>query len=119
MPREDGTVIVGALYIEDPKRPVPEEAEAEELFRRITELTEKVAPLVPNLDPALIKNSQILLHSARYSVDVREDKEGGLRIAPDESTSNLLHAYGFGGLGWSVGPKMAKTIVDLAENMHV
>lgn len=35
MPREDGTIICGALYIEDPEHPIPTEQEAEQLKKKI------------------------------------------------------------------------------------
>lgn len=118
MPREDGTIVMGALYIEDPERPIPEEEEANELFIRLGELIKKVQDLVPGLDTGLISNSDVLVHSAGYRVELKEDKGGGARISPDEEITNLLHAYGFGGIGWSVGPRIAQVISSIAEDMH-
>jgi len=70
MPREDGTVVCGALYIENPARPIPEEREADELFERLGETFRKTAPLVEGLEPDFLDNVEILFHSAGYRVEV-------------------------------------------------
>lgn len=117
MPREDGTVVCGALYIEDPNRPVPEAREAKELFDRLGRLLDGVAStgIVDGLKEGLIENSEVLLHSAGYRVEV---SAGGIRVAPDEKHERLLHAYGFGGIGWSVGPHFAQKIAEQAKILH-
>ena len=115
MPREDGTVIAGALYRNNPNRPVPERDEAEELLNRLTELAERTGHMVDGLDKSLFEESNILLHSAGYRVVV---EPSGIRVAPDEKTEHLLHAYGFSGIGWSVGPVFAKKIAAQAVEIH-
>lgn len=115
MPREDGTVIAGALYRENPERPVPAQDEAEELFARLRELAEKTSSLVEGLGPELFTEGEVLLHSAGYRVEL---SGGGIRVAPDEEVEGLLHAYGFGGIGWSVGSAFAKRIANNAVSMH-
>lgn len=115
MPREDGTVVCGALYIEDPKRPLPEAEEAEALKKRLGHLFRETAELVEDLDPELLEHSEILVHSSGYRV---ETVNGGVRIAPDEENERLLHAYGFAGIGWSVGPHFAKKIAAQARQLH-
>lgn len=115
LPREDGTAVCGALYIENPDRPIPEEKEAEELFDRLGQIFHKAAGLVDGLEPDFLDNVDILVHQAGYRVEV----EGvGIRVAPDEANERLLHAYGFGGLGWSVGPHFAQKIATMAKGMH-
>jgi glycine/D-amino acid oxidase-like deaminating enzyme len=115
MPREDGTVVCGALYRENPDRPVPEEDEAEELFTRLTALFHSSEGLVEGLDPDLIAKSEVLMHSAGYRVELGDQ---GIRVAPDEENQRLLHAYGFGGIGWSVGPHFAQKIAEEAQKIH-
>lgn len=117
MPREDGTIVCGALYIENPQRPVPEEEEAKALFERLGKLFKDAAAagIVEGLDPDLLDKSEVLLHSAGYRVEV---EGGGIRVAPDAENERLLHAYGFGGVGWSVGPHFAKKIAKMAQEMH-
>ena len=117
MPREDGTVICGALYIEDSAHPIPEEEEAEELFERLGKLLDAVAKegIVGGLRLGLLEHSEVRLHSGGYRVEL---SDGGIRIAPDEENERLLHAYGFGGLGWSVGPHFAKRIAKQAKELH-
>ncbi len=114
MPRADGTVVFGALYIENPERPVPEAEEAKHLIDRLTLLIRRAASFVEGLDPELLNHSDILSHSAGYRV---ESSTGGMRVAPDEENEKLLHAYGFGGIGWSVGPYFAKKIADMAHEL--
>jgi D-amino-acid oxidase len=117
LPREDGTVVCGALYISDPERPVPEKQEAEELFDRLGKLVESVskAGMVEGLQPDIFEHSEVLYHGAGYRVEL---KSGGIRIAPDEKIVNLLHAYGFGGIGWSVSPHFANKIASEAKKLH-
>jgi glycine/D-amino acid oxidase-like deaminating enzyme len=115
MPREDGTIVCGALYRENPDRPIPKKDEADELFRRLKHIFRESAHLVEGLDPDLLEHSDILLHSAGYRVEVQG---GGIRVAPDKKNERLLHAYGFGGIGWSVGPHFAKQISDQAIGMY-
>jgi len=117
MPREDGTIICGALYIEDPLRPVPEATEAEELFDRLSKLCAAAseAGLVDGLEADLIEKSDIIVHNAGYRVEV---EGSGIRVVPDEENQRLLHAYGFGGIGWSVGPHFAKRIAEQANALH-
>lgn len=115
MPREDGTVICGALYRENPERPVPEADEAEELKARLGALVKEMAPLVEGLDPDLFDTGEVLVHSAGYRVELAN---GGIRVAPDEKNEKLLHAYGFAGVGWSVGPHFAREIASMAREMH-
>jgi D-amino-acid oxidase len=117
LPREDGTIVCGALYIADPERPVPEQAEAEELFERLGKLISAVADsgIVEGLKPDLLEHAEVLRHSAGYRVEL---SEGGIRIAPDEDNQRLLHAYGFGGIGWSVGPHFAQKIAEEARKLH-
>jgi len=115
MPREDGTAVCGALYIEEPQRPIPEADEAQELFLRLRETFQKMAVMVDGLEPDLLDHVDVVVHSAGYRVEV----EGtGIRVAPDEKNERLLHAYGFGGLGWSVGPHFAQKIAAMAHKMH-
>ncbi len=115
MPREDGTAVCGALYIENPDRPIPEEKEAGELLARLGKIFHRAAGLVDGLEPDFLDNVDILVHQAGYRVEV----EGtGIRVAPDEENERLLHAYGFGGLGWSVGPHFAQKIAAIAKVMH-
>jgi D-amino-acid oxidase len=116
VPREDGTVVCGALYIEDPKRPIPEEQEASELLTRLSRLCEESVGLVEGLEADFLENIDVLVHSAGYRVEMAS---GGIRIAPDAKNTRLLHAYGFGGLGWTVGPHFAKKIASLAHSMHL
>ncbi|HSW37811.1 MAG TPA: FAD-dependent oxidoreductase [Candidatus Saccharimonadales bacterium] len=115
MPREDGTLICGALRIEDPTRPIPERLEAEELKKRLAQLIRQASPLLDGLDPELLEHCDTLVHLAGYRV---ESSGGGIRIAPDEANERLLHAYGFGGIGWSVGPHFAKKIAEQAIKIH-
>jgi len=118
MPREDGTIICGALYIEDPARPVPEAEEAEALFSRLGALLTDVsdAGLVDGLSPDLIQGADIISHNVGYRVEA----DGvGIRVAPDDENERLLHAYGFGGIGWSVGPHFAHKIAAEAAKLHV
>ena len=115
VPREDGTVIAGALYRENPKRPQPEADEAEELLARLAELATKTVGLVEGLNPELFTEGEIIVHQAGYRVVIGS---GGIRVAPDEKLENILHAYGFSGIGWSVGPHFAKTIAQKAIAMH-
>ncbi|GEM_PF-2562800 len=115
MPREDGSVVCGALYLEDPSRPIPEESEAKELLKRLGRLIKDSSPLVEGLDPELLAHCDIMSHSAGYRVDL---EGGGMRIAKDEHSKHLLHAYGFSGVGWSVGPHLAKRIAGMALDMH-
>lgn len=115
MPREDGTIVCGALYRENPERPVPLEDEATELLGRLDKMIRATAGLVDGLQENLLDNCEILVHSAGYRV---EASDGGIRIAPDESNSRLLHAYGFSGIGWSVGPHLAERIARQARVLH-
>ncbi len=115
MPREDGTVICGALYREDPDNSTPKQDEAEELLQRIGHIIRESAHLVDGLDAELLEHSEVLLHSAGYRVEV---EGSGIRVVPDESNERLLHAYGFGGIGWSVGPHFAQQISKQATQMH-
>lgn len=115
MPREDGTVICGALYRENPDRSIPKEDEVKELLRRISHIIRESAHLVEGLDLDLIEHSDILLHTAGYRVEV---EGSGIRVVPDEQNERLLHAYGFGGIGWSVGPHFAQQISQQATTMH-
>jgi glycine/D-amino acid oxidase-like deaminating enzyme len=115
MPRENGTMVVGALYKENPERQVPEDEEAKELFDRVGDLASKTADIVDGLDPELFEHSDILQHSAGYRV-VRSS--GGIRVEADEKLQHVLHAYGFSGIGWSVGPVFAKRIAGQAIDMH-
>lgn len=115
MPREDGTVIAGALYIESPDRAMPLESEAEELMRRLTELAEKTRHMIDGLRPTLFTAGESLVHSAGYRLVL---ESGGIRVAPDDRIRNLLHAYGFSGIGWSVGPVYAKKIAKQALEMR-
>ena len=39
-------------------------------------------------------------------------------MSPDIETENLLHAYGFAGIGWSVGPHFAEIIAKEANKLH-
>lgn len=115
VPREDGTVVCGALYIENPERPVPEEQEAQELLSRLGHLVGEADGHIAGLATDLLDNAVIVSHSAGYRVEV---EGGGMRVQPDEVNSKLLHAYGFGGLGWSVGPHFAQKIAGMAQDMH-
>lgn len=115
VPREDGTVVCGALYRENPERPLPEEDEAKELLERLGNVIEACAPLVEGLDPDLLEKSEVLLHSAGYRIEADGQ---GIVVAPDEKHQRLLHAYGFGGIGWSVGPHFAKKIAAEAKKLH-
>lgn len=115
MPREDGTAVCGALYLENPARPVPEAVEADELFARLRETFQKTADMVDGLEPDLLDNVDVVVHSAGYRVEV---EGSGIRVAPDEDNERLLHAYGFGGLGWSVGPHFAQKIATIAHTLH-
>lgn len=115
MPRENGTVICGALYRENPDGAIPKEDEAKELLHRINHIIRESAHLVEGLDPELIEHSDILLHSAGYRVEV---EGSGIRVVPDEKNVRLLHAYGFGGIGWTVGPHFAQQIKHQALLMH-
>ena len=115
MPREDGTVIAGVLHRENPTRPQPEADEAAELLTRLTELATKASGLVKGLDPKLFTDGEIIMHQGGYRVVI---ESGGIRVSPDEKLENLLHAYGFSGIGWSVGPHFAKTIAQKAIAMH-
>ena len=114
MPREDGTVIAGALYLENPSRPVPEEKEATELLDRLTDMADKTAHLVDGLEPELFSKGDILVHSSGYRVVI---DTGGVRVVPDKRLEHVLHAYGFSGIGWSVGPSFARKIADQAVQM--
>ena len=115
IPREDGTIVCGALYIADPENPIPEEKEAEELFKRLSTLARNTTDLVSGMTPDLLEKCEVLMHSAGYRV---EAKGGGIRVAPDEANERLLHAYGFAGIGWSVGPHFASVIADAANELH-
>lgn len=116
MPREDSTIVCGALYLPDPEKTLPEEAEATKLIERLSHLVREAHQQVEGLDPQLFEHSDILSHSAGLRVKV--GGKGEVRVAPDESNERLLHAYGFSGIGWSVGPHFADKIVDLAKRMH-
>jgi len=115
MPRENGTVVAGALYRENPDRVTPSRDEAEELKVRLLELAEQTGPLVEGLEPELFTEGEVLLHSAGYRVEL---SDGGIRVEPDGELAGVLHAYGFGGIGWSAGPAFAKRIAAQAVEIH-
>lgn len=115
MPREDGTIVCGALYLPDPTNHLPEADEVASLIERLSHLVKTVSDEVDGLDPMLFSNSTILSHSAGLRVKVNHD---GVRVAPDKTNERLLHAYGFSGIGWSVGPHFASRISQMARDIH-
>lgn len=113
MPREDGTIVVGALYLErDTPFESPQESDALELFERIGELA-RVSVDGFAMDPGqLLRPEYITAHAAGNRVV----SKGDVQIDTDHQNSNVTHAYGFGGLGWSLGPAIAKDIVKKLDN---
>lgn len=116
MPREDGTVIIGAPYYPPQgSTPIPQKNEAAELVRRIDLLCTRAHHLVAGLRPDLMARSKVLYHTAGYRVSFDET---GIYVGPDSLARNVLHANGFIGIGWSAGPAYAKHIADQAERLR-
>lgn len=110
MPRHDGTVRLGAPYCPSASS-VPESEEAAELTDRIRQLIAKTSHLVDGLRPDLLDHAEVLYHSAAHRVSFTT---GNVRVRPDLRSPHILHANGFLGIGWSIGPAYAETIADHA-----
>ncbi|RMI33255.1 NAD(P)/FAD-dependent oxidoreductase [Nocardia stercoris] len=115
VPHENGTVRIGAPYYAPAGRSVPQRREAQDLLRRLPILLERVAHLAAGLRPDLLRHCDILYHSAGNRVGFRS---GDIRIEVDSERPNVLHANGFIGVGWSVGPSYARIVADQALALH-
>jgi glycine/D-amino acid oxidase-like deaminating enzyme len=103
LPREDGTIRVGA-----PR------GEASDLLDRLAMFFHKAADRVHGLRPDLLDHCEILGPVSGYRV---RHRSGGIWIDRNPVFPNILHANGFYCLGWSVGPAYAKHIADAAAAM--
>lgn len=109
IPHEDGTFVVGALYMDKPNSSTPEEGESEDLLFRMKQLIRHKFGAFGPLEES------VLDHPVAHRVGQRVVVADGPIIRKDPNYPNIVHAYAYGSFGCTTAFGGAIEAVDLLE----